>query len=136
MQIDFSEVDDVQSFVSVPEGIYLCRIAEVREGLTREGHPRWSFKLEVAEGEYAGRTAAWDGLSWTPRGLPRAKQVLSLLGFDVTGVVEMQPADLMGLQVRAELIPEEREDPLTGRRVVRLRVPYNGYGAVEEEAAY
>ena len=42
----------------------------------------------------------------------------------------------MDLQVRAELIPEEREDPLTGRRVVRLRVPYNGYGAVEEEAAY
>ena len=77
MQVDFSLVDDVESFISVPEGIYLCRIADVREGVTRDGSPRWGIRLEVAEGEYAGRTAAWDGLPWSERGLPRVKQVLS-----------------------------------------------------------
>ena len=51
MQIDFSELDDVESFLSVEEGSYLCRVAEVREGTTREGSPRWSFRLEVVEGK-------------------------------------------------------------------------------------
>ena len=129
MQIDFSSVEDEESFASVPEGIYLCRISEVREGTTREGHPRWALRLDVAEGDFAGRFGAWDGLSWTPRALPRVKQVLATLGFDVSGTVDLEPADLVGRRIRAELINEEREDPLTGRRVLRLRVPYNGYSA-------
>ncbi len=134
MQIDFSDVEDEESFISVPEGIYVCRIAEVREGTTREGHPRWAMRLDVADGDYAGRFGAWDGLSWTPRAMPRVKQVLATLGFDVSGVLELEPADLIGLRVRVELITEEREDPLTGRRVLRLRVPYHGYGPEEETA--
>lgn len=135
MQYDFSTVEDVQSFVSVPEGVYRCRIAEVRERTTREGAPHWGFRLEVAEGDYAGRTAAWDGLSWSERGLPRVKQVLERLGFDVSGLVDVTPDDLIDLEVRAELIVEEREDPLSGRRVMRMRVPYMGYEAVEEAEA-
>ena len=30
MRFDFSQVEDYESFVSVPEGTYLCRIAEVQ----------------------------------------------------------------------------------------------------------
>jgi len=134
MQIDFSEVEDEQSFVSVPEGVYVCRIAEVREGTTREGHPRWAIRLDVADGDYAGRFGAWDGLSWTPRALPRVKQVLATLGFDVSGTLDLEPGDLLGRRIRAELITEEREDPVSGRRVLRLRVPYDGYGPDEESA--
>jgi hypothetical protein len=135
MQYDFSTVEDVQSFVSVPEGTYLCRIAEVRERTTREGAPLWSFRLEVAEGDYAGRTGAWDSLSWSERGLSRVKQVLARLGFDVSGMVNITPDDLLDLQVQAELVIEEREDPVSGRRVERMRVPYMGYEAVEEGEA-
>ncbi len=127
MKLDFSAVDDTESFVSIPEGTYLCRIAEVREGRTREGSPRWGLRLEVAEGEHAGRTAAWDGLTFSERGLPRVKQVLARLGFDVSGTLDLHPSDLMGLRARVQFVTEEREDPLTGRRVVRLRVPYAGY---------
>ena len=57
MRFDFSQIEDVESFVSIPEGTYLCRVAEVRAGVTRDGSVRWSLRLEVAEGEYAGRTA-------------------------------------------------------------------------------
>ena len=32
MQFDFSEVEDVETFISVPEGEHLCQVAEVREG--------------------------------------------------------------------------------------------------------
>jgi hypothetical protein len=131
MQVDFSRVEDVESFVSIPEGVYVCRLADVREGVTKDGSPRWSFRLEVAEGDHSGRTAAWDGLNWSERGLPRVKQILQRLGFDVSGPLDIQKDDLLGRRVRAQLCVEEREDPLTGRRVARLRVPYLGYEAVE-----
>ena len=127
MKLDFSSIEDAESYVSIPEGTYLCRIAEVRPGLTREGSPRWAFRLEVADGEYAGRTAAWDALIFSERGLPRVKQVLARLGFDVAGTLDLHPADLLDLRVKVQFLTEEREDPLTGRRVVRLRVPYSGY---------
>ena len=135
MHIDFSDIGDVESYVSVPEGVYVCRIAEIREGVARNGSPRWALRLEVADGEYAGRTAAWDGLHWSERGLPRVKKILARLGFDVSGTLDVEPADLEGRRVKVQLLAEEREDPLTGQRIARLRVPYLGYEAVEEERA-
>jgi len=135
MKLDFSQIDDIESYVSIPEGCYLCRVAEVREGQTREGSPRWGLRLEVAEGDYAGRTAAWDGLVFSERGLPRVKQVLSRLGLDVSGVLDLAPGDLLGLRAQVQFLTEDREDPLTGRHQVRLRVPYAGYAAAGEHAA-
>ena len=130
MKLDFSTIEDAESYISIPEGVYLCRIAEVRENLTRDGNPRWSLRLEVAEGEYAGRTAAWDSLVFSERGLPRVKQVLALLGFDVSGTIELQPGDLVDLRARAQCQIEEYEDRLTGKRQRRMRVPYSGYESV------
>lgn len=127
MKLDFTAVEDSESYVSIPEGTYLCRVAEVREGLTREGSPRWGLRLEVAEGEYAGRTAAWDALIFSERGLPRVKHVLAQFGFDVSGTVEILPPDLLDLRARAQCLIEEHEDRLTGKRQKRLRVPYLGY---------
>lgn len=127
MKLDFTAIEDAESYISIPEGTYLCRIAEVRESLTRDGNPRWSVRLEVAEGEYAGRTAAWDSLVFSERGLPRVKHVLALLGFDTTGSIELHPNDLLDLRARAQCLIEEFEDRLTGKRQRRLRVPYSGY---------
>lgn len=133
MNIDFSCIEDVESFLSIPEGFYVCRIAEVREGLTREGSPRWGLRLEVVEGDFAGRTAGWDGLVWSERGLPRVKSILGHLGFDVSGPVELDPNDLVGRRIGAQFESEEREDAATGKRVVRLRVPYMGFSPAEQE---
>jgi len=127
VQYDFSRIDDIDSFISIPEGRYACRVAEVREGLSRDGSPRWSLRLEVALGEYAGRTAGWDSLTWSERGIRRVKHVLDAFGLDVRGRVEITPADLLGREVVATFQSEEREDAFTGRRVLSLRVPYAGY---------
>ena len=135
MRFDFSDVEDIESFVSVPEGRYLCRVAEVREGLARDGSVRWSLRLEVAEGEYAGRTAGWDSLTWSERGVLRVKRVLSDLGLDTRGVVEVRADELVGRQVVADFQQEEREDATNGRRVLRLVVPYSGYSRAESEAS-
>ena len=37
MRVDFTEVEDVEEFASVPEGTYLCKVAEVHSSTTREG---------------------------------------------------------------------------------------------------
>ena len=127
MKLDFTMIEDVESFVSVPEGTYDCKVSEVRLGITRDGSPRWAMRLEVTDGEYAGRTAAWDALVFSERGLPRVKLVLQCFGLDVTGTLEIEPNDLVGLHARAQCMVEDYEDRLTGRRLTRLRVPYMGY---------
>jgi hypothetical protein len=135
MHFDFRQVQDIDSFVSIPEGVYVCRVAEVREGLARDSSVRWSMRLEVAEGEYAGRTAGWDSLTWSERGIRRVKRVLEVLGLDVGGEVEVQPSDLIGLEARIVFQTEEREDPFSGRRTLRLRVPYAGYSSSRDGGA-
>ncbi len=131
MRFDFSNVDDVTSFVSVPAGLHAIRVAEVREGRSRDGSTRWTFRLEVLDGDHAGRTAAWDSLTWSERGIYRVKKVLAALGIDVSGEVEVESKDLVGLRALVLVQPEEREDPLSGQRQVRMRVPYLGYERLE-----
>ena len=133
MRFDFSSVDDVESFVSVPAGVHAVRVAEVRDGRARDGSVRWTFRLEVLDGAHAGRTAAWDSLTWSERGIYRVKKVLAALGVDVRGEVELQTNDLVGLRARVSVMPEEREDPITGQRQVRMRVPYLGYAPFDGE---
>ena len=125
MRFDFSSVEDVDSYVSVPEGIYHCRVAEVREGKARDGSVRWSLRLEVVDGDWAGRTAAWDSLTWSERGVYRVKKAFEALGLDVSGEVEVEPQDLVNLEAQVKVEPEEREDPMTGRRQVRMGAPSN-----------
>ena len=60
MQYDFSQLTDATDLRSIPAGVYPVRVREVREGKARDGSARWSLRLEVAEGELAGRHAAWD----------------------------------------------------------------------------
>lgn len=130
MRFDFSSVDDVESYISVPDGVHSCRIGEVREGRARDGSVRWTFRLEVLDGQWVGRTAAWDSITWSERGVYRVKKVLEALGLDVRGELEIEPQDLVNRQVQVKVEPEEREDPLTGRRQVRMRVPYLGYAPI------
>lgn len=129
IHVDFSQVEDVDSFVTIPEGRYLCRIGEVREGETRGGDLRWALRLEVAEGDLAGRTAAWDGLVWSLKGLGRVKHVLGALGFDVSGALDLEAGNLLGCQALVEFFVEEWTDPNTHRRTERLSVPFLGYEA-------
>jgi hypothetical protein len=135
MRFDFSSVDDVESFVSVPAGVHKVRVAEVRDGRARDGSVRWTFRLEVVDGDHAGRTAAWDSLTWSDRGIYRVKKVLAALGVDVSGEVELETNDLIGLRARVTVHPEEREDPVTGQRQVRMRVPYLGYAPWDDAGA-
>ncbi len=132
MKYDFSDVEDVEEFVSVPEGEYLCRVAEVREGVARDESLRWSMRLEVVEGYVSGRTAGWDSITWSERGVHRVKHVLDALGFETDGTLDVDTGELIGRQAFVTFKEEEWEDPQTGRRQVRLGVPVIGYRAAAE----
>jgi hypothetical protein len=93
---------------------------------------RWSLRLEVTGGELAGHTAAWDTFEWNDTGLQRLKRMLEGLGLDVGGILELSPSDLLGRRARVTLVEVESACPATGRRSVRLRVPFGGYAREQE----
>ena len=124
--IDFTDVNDARNFLSIPEGRYLCRVADIRNHRTTEGDERWFFRLEVVDGDYAGRTAAWDGMTFSEKGNSRAKFVLEQLGFDVGQPIDVSPTDLLGREAMVEIQSEQYDDP-NGQRRIRGRVPFLGY---------
>jgi len=134
MEIDFDQQDQVSDFVTVPEGTYLCRVAEVRQGVTRAGDERWSLRLVVAEGQHVGKQAAWDGLVFSTRGRSRARMVLHALGLPSSGRVQIEPNDLEGRTALVEVRPTEYESP-AGNVVRRNEVPYDGYRQSEHDPA-
>lgn len=127
MHFDFSTVAEDDLFTSVPEGRYACSVAEVRESLSKDGSPRWVLKLEVCDGEFAGRTAGWDSLTWSDRGVHRVQLVLCALGVDARGEVELEAEELIGRKAMVSFESELQEDPVTGKRKLWLRVPYDGF---------
>lgn len=135
MQIDLSRVENVEDLRSVPAGEYPCRIAEVRETRSAAGHLRWGLRWEVDQGEWQGRTACWDSLHFSERGLPRAKFVLQVLGFPVGGTLDLEPQALVDRRALVQVQPEEREDAVTGIRRLMNRVPFTGYAALPARAA-
>ncbi|HEX9793913.1 MAG TPA: hypothetical protein VGC54_08000 [Planctomycetota bacterium] len=132
IRLDFSRIADVEDLRTVPEGEYPCRVAEVRVSQSPAGHVRWGLRWEVCQGDFAGRTCCWDSLHWTERGMPRAKYLLRLLGFDVEGPLELDPAALEDRQALVLVASEEREDPTTGIRRLTNRVPFSGYRSMAE----
>jgi len=132
MKIDFSTVENIEDLRAVPPGEYVCRVAEVRESESPAGHTRWGLRWEVAQGDFIGKTACWDSLHWSERGMPRAKYVLQVLGFETEGPVEVLPGQLEGRCSMVACEAEEREDPVTGIRRLMNRVPFAGYQAVAD----
>lgn len=130
MEIDFDGADRVSDFVTVPEGTYRCIVDEVRPSITRANAERWSFSLRVAEGQYAGKLAAWDCLIFTHRGKARARMFFAAVGLPSTGKVQVEPQDLEGRRVMATLRTVTYETAGGGAQVTRNEVPYDGYRAV------
>jgi hypothetical protein len=127
MQIDFTELPEVEDLCSVPAGEYTCTLAEVRESTSPAGHTRWGLRWEVDSGEWRGRTACWDSLHFSERGLARARFVFRVLGFAADGAVEIESGQLLGKRAVVTVTPEEREDSVSGVKRRQNRVPFTGY---------
>ena len=119
-------------YTTVPEGTYLVRITEVRNGTTKNGDERWGIRLVVAEGEFVGRQAAWDNLVFSHRGITRIRRVFEAFRLPVKGRVSVQSENLVGRQAFAEIRSSEYVHP-DGARIRRNEVPYSGYSPCPED---
>lgn len=126
MSLDPQGSDRVSDYVTVPAGVYRCRIAEVRPGTTRSGDERWSVRLVVSDGVHLGKQAAWDSLVFSIRGRARARLVLRALGLASKGRVTIEPGDLEGREALVDVRPVEYRAP-SGDVVRRNEVPYDGW---------
>jgi hypothetical protein len=75
--VDFNTVEDA-TFEALPRGMYPVVISDCEFTYSQNsGNPMWSMRLEVEEGDYAGRVLfnhlvfAGDGLAMTKRRLSR-----------------------------------------------------------------
>ena len=124
-KIDFSTVEDAQDFSPLPEGKYLCRVAEVEEASTQYGDEMWKLRFVVAKGPCQGRYI-FDNLVFSEAALKRVKLVCSRLGLDVSGEVELTPSLIKGKACYVTVETEEYEDA-EGATKVRNVVPFAGY---------
>ena len=75
--VDLGGVDDDGGFEAIPRAIYNCTILNLTfEHSQRSGNPMWTWELEVADGEYAGRHL-FTHTTFNEGGLPRTKRAIA-----------------------------------------------------------
>jgi len=126
---DFGTQPPPAALQAVPPGTYLCRVDEVRPGVTRTGHQRWALKFVVVRGAEAGRIAAWDGMTFSPKAAARTQRMLASFGLPHTGKVEVEATELIGRVVWVTVHEDTYRHPETGEIQKRNRVPFDGIRA-------
>lgn len=130
-KVNFGGVDDAQDFSAVPKDKYRCRVAKVKEGFTKNGDEMWSLRLRIEDGPYKGRLL-FDNLIFSDAAMGRVKMVLSRLGLDVSGSLDVTPSLIMGRTCIVTATVEDGQDD-KGNVVQRNRIPFAGY-KVDEDA--
>ena len=111
-KIDFNNVDDVQGFAPLPDGKYLCRVAEVEEATTQYGDEMWKLRLVVDSGPHRGRYI-FDNLVFSAAAMKRVKLICSRLGLDVIQASPPLPLQAKGYQLTREC----QETVVTAQRI-------------------
>lgn len=132
-RIDFNNVDDVQDFSPLPEGKYLCRLAEVEEAATQYGDDMWKLRFVVESGPHRGRYI-FDNMVFSEAALKRAKLICSRLGLDVSREIDLTPSLVKGRTCYVTVDIEEYEDQ-EGNLKKRNVVPFAGYERADQAAA-
>lgn len=132
-KIDFSKIDEVDDFSPLPDGDYLCKLAEIEEATTQHGDDLWKLRFQVLEGEHA-RRLIFDNMVFSAAALKRVKLICSRLGLDVSGEVELTPEMLLNKSCILTVTTEAYEDS-EGKTKKRNVVPFAGYERADSGAA-
>jgi len=133
MKIDFSKFDEATDFTPLPEGKYLCVLANVEETTTKEtSQPLWKLKFRVIEGEFEGR-AIFDNMVFTEKAMKRVKLMCSRLGLDVSKEIDLVPSMIQGKNVVITVEVGEYEDS-NGKKKPKNVVPFAGYDRADTPA--
>lgn len=120
MNIDFSNVASRQP---LDPGKYQLRISECAEATSSTGNPMLKLTYDVIadnEGESVpGNRKLWDNMSLQANALFRLKDLLDACGYDTSGGLEFETADLIGQEIMAQVTQEEYNGN-TQNRVKRI----------------
>lgn len=131
-KIDFNRVDDVQDFSPLPDGRYLCRVAEVEEASTQYGDEMWKLRFVVESGPHRGRYI-FDNMVFSDAALKRVKLICSRLGLDVSRELDVTPKLVKGRTCYVTVETEDYEDQ-EGNTKQRNVVPFAGYERADQAA--
>jgi hypothetical protein len=131
-RIDFSTVEDAQDFSPLPDGKYLCRLAEVEEAGTQYGDEMWKLRFVVAEGPHKGRRI-FDNMVFSEAALKRVKLICSRLGLDVSGELDLTPEAIKDRTCYVTVETDEYEED-EGKMKRRNIVPFAGYERADKAA--
>lgn len=126
-RINFADINNISEFAPLPDGDFICRLADIEADVTRSGDPMWKLRWEVEAGEYAGRLL-FDNLVFSAKAMPRVKHVCAACGLDVSGEIDLEPPVLLGKRARVTTYVEEYVDD-HGTAKARNRIPWDGYAA-------
>ena len=127
-RINFATIDSVSDFAPLPDGDYVCSLADIETDVTRAGDPMWKLRWAVESGEYAGRIL-FDNLAFSAKAMPRVKLICASCGLDVSGEVDLEPTMLLGKRASVSVFIEEFRDD-QGAAKVRNRIPFGGYAPI------
>jgi len=128
LMVDFDTVEDV-SFEALPVAMYPVVVADCEFTYSQSsGNPMWTLKLEVAEGEYAGRIL-FCHLVFAGKGLPITKRQLTRIAPDLIASA-FNPEDpdviaqMLGMELKAKVTVRKYE----GRDTNNVRDLFPGEG--------
>ena len=108
VNLDFTDVKD--GFEVVPAGKYPAKVVGCEKKRNKaDTGDNLNFTYEICDGgEYDG-SRVFDTCALSKNALWRLKAVLKALGFDVSGAIDFEPADVIGLECSIEVITEVYE---------------------------
>lgn len=110
MNLDFSSVPSREP---LEEGIYSLTIAKAEETTSSTGNPMLKIEFDVNGVE--GNRKLWDNYVLIDKCMWKLKELFDALGIDTEGIVEMDVAELQGLQVNAKVIQETYNGDVVNR---------------------
>lgn len=110
LNLDFSSVPSREP---LEEGVYSLTIAKVEEATSSTGNPM--LKVEYDVNEVEGSRKLWDNYVLIDKCLWKIKELFDALGIDTDAIVEMDPTELVGMQVNAKVIQETYNGEIVNR---------------------
>jgi len=133
-RINWNEVEEPEDFSPVPADRYTVEVEDIDSTKTTgNGDEMWSLKLNIIDGEHAGRKI-FDNMVFSAAALKRAKLICSRMGINTTTEMDLEPEMLVGQQCMVDVEIEEYEDA-EGKPKKRNKIPFAGYYRIEDEGA-
>lgn len=125
MKVDFSNTGDREERQPLPPGLYPCRIIDAKEEIARTRKIFWKVRFQVETGPYADRYI-FANIFWDGRALVRSMDLLKRVGIKVSGVMEVNPEQVIGRRCPVWVDVEDFTDA-SGRQRRGNVIPPDGF---------